>query len=413
MYSEKTRGLNLNLLVLAPEMLPIRGGAGAYTMEIAMRAPEDVTVHLLTESSYCRNGALHAERLRNIALSNTRLHIHSMRCAFPFLPLDLAYKAELKTRIQRLIDRYDIDLIHSCSTMPDLMIGRRSEVPPIVTTVHSTIEDHYRTLSSLPSRFRDLKSHEKMILTFGPLLIGVENRYYRSDRRFISVSEWGKRNLTHLKGAKPDAIKVIHNGVDGEIYNASRRREGEEAFPELARINKPKVLILSRLTSSKITPYLTDAIRSVMLESNAHFVFAGSTRGMLPKDLRNDCTVLGHVPHEFTPQLYSLCDIFVLASLYENFPISILEAMASECAVVASDIGGIPEVVQDGIHGFLVNPRDATELSRKVSFLAENPSEVRRVGRNAREHVMSNFTWSQAAARTYEFFSEVTCRREG
>ena len=100
-------------------------------------------------------------------------------------------------------------------------------------------------------------------------------------------------------------------------------------------------------------------------------------------------------------------DIFVLPSLYENFPLSLLEAMASECSVVASDVGGIPEVIADGINGILVSPTDQEELAEKIKMLADDKDYARSIAKRGRQTVVEKFSWDQTASDTYSYIEKV------
>jgi glycosyltransferase involved in cell wall biosynthesis len=84
-------------------------------------------------------------------------------------------------------------------------------------------------------------------------------------------------------------------------------------------------------------------------------------------------------------------DVLIMPSHNEGLPYALLEAMAAGCAIVASDVGGIPEVVQNGVHGRLVPPRDVERLGEVVAELAGDPAGVRRMGRAASEHAVASF----------------------
>ncbi len=399
------------MLVLAPEFLPIRGGTGAYIVEVAKRTPKDINLHILTSDS-CSNWTNGQSRNEHIPFDGQEnVHLHMLKDPKLTFFGDAAFKIKVRARVERLIKCHEIDIIHSCSTMPDLLVSPGKISTPIVTTVHSTIEDHYRILKNLPLRFSQLGAHERSVLALGPFLLASEKYYYGGDRQYISVSAWGKENLISLKQVAPSRIRTIYNGVDGNIFNPSCADEARKVFPLIAGIDSPKILILSRLTAAKVTPYLSHAIRCISQKSDVHFIFAGSEYNRLLKDSRESCTFLGHVPHELTPYLYSLCNIFVLPSLYENFPISLLEAMASECAVVASNVGGIPEVVSNGVNGLLISPRDSETLVEKIGLLVENTDVSKTMGRRARQSVINNFSWDIAASRTFDYFEEIVSNR--
>lgn len=107
------------------------------------------------------------------------------------------------------------------------------------------------------------------------------------------------------------------------------------------------------------------------------------------------------------PELLSLFDIFVLPSIAEACPIVVLEAMAMECPVVAASVGGVPEEIPDGDHGWLVSPEDSTALAIAIQNVLENPTEVKRRTENARSRVKSMFSLTACADRHEDLYRSV------
>ena len=91
----------------------------------------------------------------------------------------------------------------------------------------------------------------------------------------------------------------------------------------------------------------------------------------------------------------------------ELLGLAMLEAMASGTPVVCSRLGGLPEVVEHGITGFLVEPGNVTELRESVASLLQDPARARRMGRNARELVLERFTWQHCAERCLGAYGEL------
>ncbi|MFQ5909811.1 MAG: glycosyltransferase family 4 protein, partial [Thermoplasmata archaeon] len=112
---------------------------------------------------------------------------------------------------------------------------------------------------------------------------------------------------------------------------------------------------------------------------------------------------------EQLPSLYSLCDIFVLPSRMEGWGLAIMEAMAMRKPVVATRVGGIPELVKDGRTGYLADLGDVLGLSEAIRKLTENPSLREKMGREGRRYVRE-FTWERAAKRTLELYEGALSR---
>jgi starch synthase len=106
-------------------------------------------------------------------------------------------------------------------------------------------------------------------------------------------------------------------------------------------------------------------------------------------------------------QLMTHADVFVVPSVYEPMGIVNLEAMACETAVVASRVGGIPEVVAEGETGLLVPPADPPALAAAVNELLADPERARRMGLAGRERVLKHFTWRAVAERTLALYERL------
>jgi starch synthase len=105
-------------------------------------------------------------------------------------------------------------------------------------------------------------------------------------------------------------------------------------------------------------------------------------------------------------QLYSHAAVFVCPSIYEPFGLINLEAMACGTPVVASRVGGIPEVVVDGETGWLVEPGDATALGQALREALADPERARRMGEAGRRRVEAHFSWDRIADRTMIVYGE-------
>ncbi len=124
------------------------------------------------------------------------------------------------------------------------------------------------------------------------------------------------------------------------------------------------------------------------------------------------------MPDDLLPSLYRQAAVLVLPSVHHTcygreIPVSellglvVLEAMASGTPVVCNRLGGLPEVVQHGLTGFLVEPGNVAELRERLAELLRDPPLVRRLGRNARALVLERFTWQACAERCLAAYTEL------
>jgi glycosyltransferase involved in cell wall biosynthesis len=231
--------------------------------------------------------------------------------------------------------------------------------------------------------------------------------------RFLAVSEYSARELR----APRSRTRVIYGGVDGDRYRP------DPATP------RRSVLFVGRLTPHKGVDRLIRALppgASLTVAGSAGHDRASPERDY-PDLLRRlaagrDVRFRGPVPDELLPALFRSAVALALPSVHRTcygrwVPVSellglvVLEAMASGTPVVCSRIGGVPEIVEDGVTGFLVPPGDVGALRERLTQLLADRALAARLGRNAREHALERFTWDACAERCLSAYAEVTDAR--
>ena len=113
------------------------------------------------------------------------------------------------------------------------------------------------------------------------------------------------------------------------------------------------------------------------------------------------------------PQMMNTMDVFVLPSLREDLPLSLIEAMAMRKPVVATSVGGIPEVVVDGETGILVPPMDSTALAKAIARILLNKQIASRMGLAGRQRVENQFSADAVVARTQQIYNRLTKQKIG
>ncbi|HEX2610798.1 MAG TPA: glycosyltransferase, partial [Gemmatimonadales bacterium] len=126
--------------------------------------------------------------------------------------------------------------------------------------------------------------------------------------------------------------------------------------------------------------------------------------------IASDVTFLGWVPNVDLPQYYRAAAVSVIPSLEEGFGIPAAEAMGCEIAVVASDAGGLPEVVENGVTGLVVPRGDAQALAQAIGSLLADPQRRRQMGQAGRERALRLFDWDRSAQQFEEIYQEVASR---
>lgn len=251
-----------------------------------------------------------------------------------------------------------------------------------------------------------LKMIDHRIGTFFALRLGVD--------RVIAVSHYLRNELTNNYKIERGLIKVIYNGIDVERFNPNIR--GDEIRKRYGLMDKPVVLYLGRLAPYKGMQFLMRAIPQILREMpNTKFLIGGSMRydmlnlrGMAKDlDVKSSVIFTGFVPSRLVPKLYACCNVFCYPSLWEGFGLTPGEAQASGKPVVAFNTCAIPEVVENGRSGLLVEPRNHNQLASAIVSLLKDEELRVKMGLEARRRVLRLFSWDKAVEQTLKVYEEV------
>ena len=135
----------------------------------------------------------------------------------------------------------------------------------------------------------------------------------------------------------------------------------------------------------------------------------GRLEALAAQEAPDSTVFLGDVPDP-APRFFTATDVYAHISEQEGLPLALLEAMACNSAIVASAVGGIPEVIRDGVNGFLVS-NDPEELAARIVQLLEDPELQRRLMRRASQDIALHFAWPRAAARFLSTYGERTRKK--
>jgi glycosyltransferase involved in cell wall biosynthesis len=223
----------------------------------------------------------------------------------------------------------------------------------------------------------------------------------------ISVSEDLRRSLVRDYGS--DRVVTIHNGIQCKEIPVKDRnnKKLELGIP----LDKRVVGTMGRLKPVKDVHHFLKAARTIA-ETRIDVVFLVVGEGPLEnvlretaRELRIDDRVYFLGFREDAIEILSTMDVFVLTSLHEGIPLSLLEAMCLGVPVVATKVGGIPEVIEDGCSGLLVELGD--EQATATAILAMLSPEAKGIGREARRRVLQEFSLEQMAAKTEQVYRKL------
>ena len=243
----------------------------------------------------------------------------------------------------------------------------------------------------------------------------IERIAYESADAIISVSDGMKRDiLSAYPNVDPAKVHTIHNGIDVQSFSPRT----DESILRRFGIEEPFALFVGRITRQKGIAYLLRAWRDVNPEfglvlaaSNPDEPAIGAEVAALVEELQrtrdNIHWITDTLPHDDLVSLLSAARTFVCPSIYEPLGIVNLEAMACETAVVASAVGGIPEVVVDGQTGILVKFEEShfvENLAIAINTVMSDEALADRLGKAGRERAAVLFGWDKVAQRTADLY---------
>ncbi len=365
-------GVSAEIVAPRPYSLPIRGLPGADFSRIPER------------------------------MEGTEGTIHYPRFVYPvpkkwFYPLaGSSYSLSIGRYVLRNIQKPD--LVHSHHIFPDgygiLNYCRKMNVPLVVDIHGDTFFSEWWTSS--------LKSRIQRVLDYSSKIVCI-SRHILDQTLEIGIPE-GKLVYVPLG---VDSSRFQTDIIDDEDIEPLRKQlEGKRG-----------ILFVGGLIQRKGPSYLIKAISLLErdLLANTKFVVVGD--GPLLQELKEMAASLqvsdlviftGRISSNQLNWLYRYCDIFVLPSLSEGKPTVINEAMASGCAIIASDVSGIPEQVNDGVNGYLVQPGDSEKIAEYLRILLSDDAFLEKMkNESIRKIEDDGITWERYGERIGKIYSEI------
>jgi glycosyltransferase involved in cell wall biosynthesis len=238
-------------------------------------------------------------------------------------------------------------------------------------------------------------------------------RAFRQADTAVAVSSVAASDLSRLAALPLERIRVLHNGIDVDRYaDPDPAAAREELVQSLSLPADSRLVVLPAvLRQGKGHDLLLDALPELRRRvPRVHVLFAGA--GPLEDELRRRAEVhgdrvcfLGH--RTDMPALMAASDLVVLPSRSEALPTVLMEAAAAGRPVVATRVGGVPEVVEDGATGLLVPPGDPDGLAAAMGRLLQDAGMARDLGARARRRAAASFSLERQAERTLALWEEV------
>jgi glycosyltransferase involved in cell wall biosynthesis len=305
----------------------------------------------------------------------------------PYLASPTAWR-----RLYTLLSRESIDILHAHmprASIPGALLARLARVPVVIS------HEHGSTLAGRPARrFLD------------------RNVIARLSTVVLAVSEWDRRQLIDLQGMPADRIRVLPNGI------VTPPETGPDLRPELAPTPEtPLIGSVGRLFREKGYDYL---VRAAALLKQRGRGFQCVILGLGPEEQRlreltadlgvdEEVRLLGRRTDAI--DVMRALDVAILCSRREGSPLVMMEYMAVAAPIVAARVGGVPELIEDGVEGVLVAPDDPAALAAAIERLLDDRELARRLGAAAQARQRQRYDIGVVVKRLEQLYVELYLRR--
>ncbi len=331
--------------------------------------------------------------------------------------------ASLKKFIElEQVKHFDIICSMSANIPKELIaVAKKRRIPVVVISEGPEI---MILLSEARQTLSHKTGYKKLIKTF----LGFFYYYFLWELLFkeydavVAVSETVANAIQKWHFVKKEKIHIVYNGVETSLFCPDQSQR-ERIRRTLAISDKEKVLLFfSFVTKQKGLHLLIKALPDILEKDNyAKLLVAGEGNYLTEAKklvgqlgLNSYVVFTGYIPREEAHDYINASEIFILPTLrQEGMPFSLLEAMACGKSVIASKIGGISSVIDDGINGFLIPPGDVSKLVEKAIFLLNNEDFADKLADNARKKVVQNFNHEKMVEETIKVFELAITEKKG
>jgi len=388
---------------ISPEYLPLSGGTGAYVYYLSNELMKHgYSVCIVT--GYSQAGDIRV---------NEKLSVFFLRTSKTPIVKSFMFAGSSLRKLNRVRDSVNVDITHA-----NLPLVPNFAVPPnfgktLISTVHSTWKGEAEAIRGEP--YSRLNPNEKFMVSFNWFLRIFEENMLKRSNKIIAVSDFTRRELHQYYKVREDKIRVIHNGVDTKKFQpASDKRKAKQELD----FNPDDIAILSvgRLYARKGLFTLIESMPAVVRKfPRAKFIISGKGQSDEMKKLVahaqklgviDNIVFTGYYPDRKLPRLYQAADVFAFSTFYENLPFAVLEALSTGLPVVTTSVGGIPEMIDDGRNGFLVQPFNTHELSDRILYYLEHPSAAAEMALMARKVIEERFDWRLIVKKVLAVYDE-------
>ena len=364
----------MNILMVTNEFPPRIGGIQTHVYELS-RALVKLGHHVYVLT-----------RLKDPSLpkEETREGINIFRCKL--VNSHLVYNWQLRRKLRELINTFNIDIVHVHGMRP--LEGCKNLAIPVIFTNHT---------SSFIKRSQQGKNVQLKML-----------KQLKVADAILAPSQILADQTRATGYAGP--IRFISNGVDIEKFSPGVSGVRNKLnIPESAFV----IIMAGRLHAVKGVVYLAKAL-SLLSHPDLHVIVVGegSEKNEFETITRSSpCAdhihMLGSIPNDDMPDFYRAADVSILPSLMEATSITGLEAMACGLAVIGTNVGGLPVIINDGVNGLLVEPKSAEALAGAIQNLLSDRRLTKNMGQDGRKRAVNEFSWARIAQHVLDSYNHI------
>jgi L-malate glycosyltransferase len=345
-----------------------------------------------------------------VAVYETKLNFADMLSPFKTMvcldihntlhPKDVAGVTFYASNIEKIARKNKVDLLHAHFAFIEgfaSVIAKKHLKIPLILTLHG---NDIVAIPAIKYGIRLQKRFDKIV-----------NYTLKNADKVVVASKFMQEQAI-LAGCPPEKLVLIPHGIDTEKFN--QNTAGSYVHQKMGAGKRPVIFSARCHKSQYGLEYLIKAASIVVkIRPDAVFIIGGNgplkhAHEELAKKLglKNNVFFPGEIPPDSIPNYYGLCDIFVIPSITESFGMVTIEAMACGKPVIGTNVGGIPEIIRDGVNGFLVPPRSPEDLAEKILFLLKNPALMEKMGNTNAVEAKEKYDLQVKAKKIMQLYNE-------
>jgi len=316
-------------------------------------------------------------------------------------PLTIKGELRLASKVTEMRTKEKFDIVHFQGGQI-LTVFKDKKIPYIITN-HGIYSKNYEA-NAKNNSIQKLK---------GCLLNIIGRLLYRGADVVTSVSTATQDELTSKYHIPSSKMQVIPNGVDDFWFEEISFERVNDVKTNLGLSNSVPILFFLRPGEQrKGLHYLLEAM---VILPGVHLLVAGDKQSSSYNEtidqlldsyqIRGRVHFLGNIPQVDLPVYYKMANLTILPSIYEAFPMVALESYACGTPVVAFDVGGVSDLVDNGKDGILVKMGDVEALANEIAELLSDPQKLAIMGQSGKQKVVTNYSWESIAKRYLDLYS--------